>query len=110
MGFALGASYSVYFANSVVAGWEMALASICTTLAKGVCRMETTMSSLSQQIGDVAGQIWHALHENGRLSQTKLVKVVDAPRDMVMQGLGWLAREDKIEIEETSRGRVISLK
>ena len=72
--------------------------------------METTMSSPTQQIGEVAGQIWHALHEQGRLSQTKLVKAIEAPRDMVMLGLGWLAREDKIEFEETSRGRVISLK
>ena len=72
--------------------------------------METTMSSTTQQIGEVAGMIWHTLNENGRMSLTKLVKAIEAPRDSIMQGLGWLAREDKIDIEETSRGKVIYLK
>jgi len=79
-------------------------------MAKGAYRMETIMSSPTQQIGEIAGMIWHALNENGNMSLTKLVKAIEAPRDSIMQGLGWLAREDKIEIEETSRGKVISLK
>jgi hypothetical protein len=36
--------------------------------------------------------------------------MVDEPRDVVMQAVGWLAREDKIDIEENSRSRVVSLK
>jgi hypothetical protein len=62
------------------------------------------------QIGAVAGQVWHALEEEGPLSMAKLVKLIDAPRDSVMQAIGWLAREDKLDIEETSRGRVVSLR
>jgi hypothetical protein len=62
------------------------------------------------QIGETAGVIWHTLKDEGPLSLTKLVKAVEAPRDLIMQAIGWLAREDKIDIEETSRGRVISLK
>lgn len=72
--------------------------------------MESTMSSPVMQIGETAGAIWQTLNEQGPLSLTKLVKAIDAPRDLIMQGLGWLAREDKIEIDETSRGRVVSLK
>jgi predicted ArsR family transcriptional regulator len=63
----------------------------------------------TEQIGETAGRIWHALSEAGPLSITKLVKIVGVPRDTVMQGLGWLAREDKIEIDETSRTKVVSL-
>ena len=62
------------------------------------------------QIGEIAGEIWHCLAENGSMSLAKLVRTIDAPRDMVMQAVGWLAREDKIAIEETSRGRTIELK
>ena len=62
------------------------------------------------QIGGIAGEIWHCLAENGSMSLAKLVRTIDAPRDMVMQAVGWLAREDKIAIEETSRGRTIELK
>ncbi len=44
------------------------------------------------QIGDAAGAVWRALDEKGPLSTAKLVKEIEAPRDLVMQALGWLAR------------------
>ena len=69
-----------------------------------------TESSCLLQIGEAAGQIWRVLDKKGPLSTSKLVKMIDSPRDVVMQGIGWLAREDKIEIEDTSRGRVIYLR
>jgi len=62
-----------------------------------------------EQIGETAGQIWRVLNEEGPLSLTKLTKEVDAPKDLVMQALGWLAREDKIAIEEEGRTKVVSL-
>ncbi|MCH8923653.1 MAG: winged helix-turn-helix domain-containing protein [Planctomycetes bacterium] len=62
-----------------------------------------------EQIGETAGLIWHTLADDGPSSITKLIKQVDAPRDLVMQGIGWLAREEKIVIEEESRTRVVSL-
>lgn len=71
-----------------------------------------TASSISalEQIGETAGLVWHYLHETGPVSVTKLVKDVDAPRDVVMQALGWLAREDKLAIDETARSKTVSLK
>lgn len=65
--------------------------------------------SLIDQIGETAGEVWHKLLEHGQLTFTQLAKEVDAPRDRVMQAVGWLAREDKIRIEEQPRRRVISL-
>ncbi len=65
--------------------------------------------SCVENIGVTAGKIWSALEENGPLTVTRLVKVVAEPRGLVMQGLGWLAREDKINIEEDGRSRVVSL-
>ncbi len=69
-----------------------------------------TESCCVSLIGETAGLIWHTLEENGPVSLAKLVKTVEAPRDVVMQAVGWLAREDKIDIEENSRSRVVSLK
>ena len=69
-----------------------------------------TTNSCVDQIGEIAGQVWHALEDNGPMSLAKLSKAVEGPRDLIMQAVGWLAREDKVEIEETSRGRVVSLK
>jgi hypothetical protein len=63
-----------------------------------------------EQVGETAGAVWRVLAEKGPLSASKLVKEVDAPRDLVMQALGWLAREDKISIDGESRGRTVSLR
>jgi len=60
-------------------------------------------------IGTVAGMIWRYLDGNGPVTLSKLAKEIDAPRDLVMQGIGWLAREGKIQLEETPRARMISL-
>lgn len=68
-----------------------------------------TLTSCIVQIGETAGVIWHILDDSGPLSLAQLSKRVDAPRDIVMQAVGWLAREEKIEIEETGRGRIVSL-
>lgn len=68
-----------------------------------------TASSPVDQIGGSAGTIWHALHKDGPMSVAKLVETVELNRDLVMQAIGWLAREGKLHITETKRGRILSL-
>ncbi|NQT37789.1 MAG: winged helix-turn-helix domain-containing protein, partial [Planctomycetes bacterium] len=46
----------------------------------------------------------------GSLSMARVVKAVGEPRDVVMQALGWLAREEKIVIEDEGRCRMVSLR
>jgi hypothetical protein len=67
-------------------------------------------SDTIHHIGETAGLIWHALQESGPLSLTKLAKEVDAPKDVILLAIGWLAREDKIDLVENSKGRTISLR
>ncbi len=62
------------------------------------------------RIGEVAGGVYRHLEVEGPTSLSKLVKEIDAPRDIVMQSLGWLAREDKINIDEESRSKIVSLR
>ena len=62
------------------------------------------------QIGETAGLVWKILSENGPMNLTKLIKAADEPRDTVLQAIGWLAREDKVNIEESGRTRTISLR
>ena len=69
-----------------------------------------TSSSGIEEIGETAGEVWHLLAEQGRISLPQLVKEVDTHRDLVMQAIGWLAREDKVLIEETARSRIIMLR
>jgi hypothetical protein len=69
----------------------------------------TPVSCLAE-IGETAGAVWRLLDKKGPLTLAKLVKDIDLPRDTIMQALGWLAREDKIEIEENGRTRTVSLR
>ena len=68
-----------------------------------------TPVSCVAHIGEIAGVIWQVLTEKGPSTMAKLVKAVGEPRDSVMQGLGWLAREGKVSINEEGRNRVVSL-
>ena len=61
------------------------------------------------RIGETAGAVWHVLNDHGPAKLTHLIKEIDAPRDIVMQAVGWLAREGKIQIEEELRSRIVSL-
>jgi len=71
-----------------------------------------TLEALStvQRIGETAGQLWNLLDLEGPMKITQLIKQADAPRDVVMQAIGWLAREEKISIDEESRARTVSLR
>ena len=68
-----------------------------------------TMCAISQ-IGETAGQIWGLLSIKGTLSMTKIVKEIGGPRDTIMQAIGWLAREDKIHIDDDGRNRTVCLR
>ena len=61
------------------------------------------------QIGATAGLIWQYLSTHGGVSLTRLAKDIDAPRDLIMQGVGWLAREGKIRFDDNGRNRLLSL-
>ena len=60
-------------------------------------------------IGEVAGNVWKFLSQNGPVTLSKLSREIDGPRDLVMQGVGWLAREGKVTFQEGSRSKLIRL-
>jgi hypothetical protein len=62
------------------------------------------------QIGVTAGLVWKALVDDGPQPMTKLIKNVGETRDLVLQAVGWLAREDKIVIAEEKRSKIVSLR
>jgi hypothetical protein len=61
------------------------------------------------RIGEVAGIVWRTLSDQGPMTMAKLTKIVGEPRDTVMQAVGWLAREGKLDIVNQRRSLVISL-
>jgi hypothetical protein len=60
-------------------------------------------------IGEVAGKVWHYLHTYGPSSISAVENGVDASRALVDMGLGWLAREGKLELAQEGRGIVVWL-
>lgn len=64
-----------------------------------------------EEIGHAAGEIWGALSTgNGGVTLAALKKSVDAPADLVLLALGWLAREDKVAIDSSGKTPTVSLK
>ena len=52
----------------------------------------------NSQVGKTAGKLWHALSSAGPLTLAQLKKKVNGSGELLSFGLGWLAREDKVEI------------
>ena len=61
-------------------------------------------------IGDAAGIVWQYLDANGPASATKIIADTDLNKVDVQRGIGWLMKEDKLNIEMAGRTEVISLK
>lgn len=61
-------------------------------------------------IGDAAGKIWHYLNENGDASVSKVTSETGLGKNEVQRGIGWLLKEDKLNIETVGRAETLSLK
>ncbi len=62
------------------------------------------------EIGEVAGRIWHLLKERGELSISTVASALDTRQSTAYMALGWLAREDKLVFEKKTRGVFVRLK
>lgn len=67
--------------------------------------------TLEQSIGLSAGQIYNYLAENnGEATFTKLKKDLDLKGNFAELGLGWLAREDKVELAKSGSSLKVRLR
>ena len=63
------------------------------------------------EIGEMAGKIWAALvEENKAMTVSQLRKKTKLPEDLLYMGIGWLAREDKLQLSGTPATMEVSLK
>lgn len=64
-----------------------------------------------EKAGELAGKIWEALHENGKLSGKELKKHLKTRSDKDLYlGLGWLLREGKVDVAEEAKEILVALK
>ena len=64
-----------------------------------------------EKAGELAGKIWKALNEGGELTGKELKKAIKTRSDKDLYlGLGWLLREDKLNVNEGEKDITVSLK
>lgn len=63
-----------------------------------------------ENIGSVAGTIWHYLEDNDEATVTKLTREIGENERTILMGVGWLAREGKLDFEQRKQGTYITLK
>lgn len=61
-------------------------------------------------IGEAAGKIWQFLDKNGEASVNKITTETGLSKNDVQRGIGWLAKEDKLNIQVNGRVETLSLK
>lgn len=66
--------------------------------------------SITERVGLTAGSIWHYLSENGATSASKLIAALNEEEKIIQRSIGWLAQEDKINIDTDNRVETITLK
>ena len=72
--------------------------------------MTTVRIDAAHEIGTAAGSIWRYLSDNGPVAISKLSKDLDEPKDTILQGIGWLAREGKVEfVPGKGKARLVRL-
>ena len=65
---------------------------------------------LNGQVGETAGKIWHLLSEEGPHTVSQLKKKLNGSGELVNFALGWLAREDKVDIKHEKRVFTVALR
>ena len=50
------------------------------------------------EVGETAGEVWRYVMEHGETSTLKLRSTLKIPQSLLFLALGWLAREEKVDI------------
>ena len=66
---------------------------------------------MNEIVGNVAGAVWTALNENGAMTAKDLKKAakIKCDKDLYL-AMGWLLREDKLDVTENDKVITLELK
>ena len=65
---------------------------------------------IREQLGFTAGEVWHVLNDFGPQTLAQLKKKLNGSGELVNFALGWLAREDKVDISQEKKSFRVALK
>lgn len=66
-------------------------------------------NKMQETIGKVAGAIWDTLRAKEEVSVSQLPRLIKEKAEIAYQGLGWLAREEKLVYREKNGQAYVSL-
>lgn len=66
--------------------------------------------AVKAQVGDAAGEVWHLLNRGGPQTLAQLKKKLNGSGELLGFAVGWLAREDKLEIIQQKRSILLRLR
>ena len=64
---------------------------------------------MKTKIGEMAGRVWKILGEKEAVAVSRLPQLLKEKGEIVYQGLGWLAKEDKVEFHKKEGKTFVSL-
>lgn len=64
---------------------------------------------MKEKVIETAGKTWRFLGQNGETNVSQLPRLLRENESVVLQALGWLAREDKINYTTRSRRTFVAL-
>lgn len=65
---------------------------------------------MMESVGNTAGKVWHLLDDQGPQTLAQLKKKLGGSGEVVGFALGWLAREDKVDITLEKKSFKVALK
>ncbi len=64
---------------------------------------------MKEKVIEMAGKTWRYLGQNGETNVAQLTKILKEKDEVILQAIGWLAREDKINYSIKNRRTFVSL-
>lgn len=61
-------------------------------------------------IGDLAGKVWTTLSTGAAMTPAQVAKATGENEKLICMAIGWLAREDKLEITKAKASLKVALK
>ena len=65
---------------------------------------------INVQVGETAGKIWHLLNDGGPQTMVQLKKKLNGSGELVGFALGWLAREEKVDLLQDKKHLKVALR
>jgi Winged helix-turn-helix domain (DUF2582) len=72
--------------------------------------MSTQQSDIKGQVGEAAGKVWHELSSAGPQTLIQLKKKFNGDSELLNLAIGWLARENKVDITPEKKTLLIHLR